>query len=125
VERARAGEGPTLIEALTYRVQGHSSSDDPSVYRDAGEPAEWEKKDPLKRLRNYVKSRGLWSESLEKEISEKYNGEITRALKACETLGAPPVASLFDDVYEERPWNLEEQREYLLRQERVKSPHQH
>ena len=47
-ERAYAGDGPTLIEALTYRVQGHSSSDDPSVYRDPKEPEIWEKKDPIK-----------------------------------------------------------------------------
>src|SRR5688572_44207 len=54
IERARAGDGPTLIEALTYRVQGHSSSDDPSVYRDPREPETWEQKDPLGRLRNYL-----------------------------------------------------------------------
>src|SRR5512144_913259 len=67
VDRARAGDGPTLIEALTYRVQGHSSSDDPSVYRDPKEPEIWEKKDPINRLRGYMKVRSLWSEKLEAE----------------------------------------------------------
>ena len=65
IERARAGEGPTLIEALTYRVQGHSSSDDPSVYRDPKEPEIWEKRDPLNRLRAYMRHRGLWTEAME------------------------------------------------------------
>ncbi|HEU5059318.1 MAG TPA: thiamine pyrophosphate-dependent enzyme, partial [Kofleriaceae bacterium] len=51
VERARAGEGPTMIEAITYRREGHSSSDDPSVYRDPREPVPWHKKDPVNRLR--------------------------------------------------------------------------
>jgi 2-oxoisovalerate dehydrogenase E1 component alpha subunit len=125
VQRARAGDGPTLIEARTYRVQGHSSSDDPSVYRDPGEPAEWELKDPLKRFRNYLKSTGVWSEKLESELSARHNDEISRALEASESLSPPPVASIFDDVYETMPWNLVEQRQYLLEQERVKSPHRH
>jgi pyruvate dehydrogenase E1 component alpha subunit len=125
VERARAGDGPTLIEARTYRVQGHSSSDDPSVYRDPDEPAEWELKDPLKRFRTYLKSKGVWSEKLEAEISARHNDEITRVLEASEALSPPPVESIFDDVYETMPWNLVEQRQYLLAQERVKSPHRH
>ena len=125
IERARAGEGPTMIEALTYRVQGHSSSDDPSVYRDPNEPAIWELKDPLKRLRGYLKGRDIWSESAEKDISDKHHQAITDALKASESLGTPAVESMFDDVYEEPPWNLSEQRSYLMAQDRVKSPHSH
>jgi pyruvate dehydrogenase E1 component alpha subunit len=125
VERARAGEGPTMIEACTYRVQGHSSSDDPSVYRNADEPAEWERRDPLNRLRNYLTRKGLWSEAMEAEITRKHNDEITRVLEISDTLGVPPVESIFDDVYETLPWHLQEQRAYLLAQERVKSPHRH
>ncbi len=125
VERARAGDGPTLIEARTYRVQGHSSSDDPSVYRDANEPAIWERKDPLKRFRNYLKSKDVWSEELESSIVEKHNQAITDALAQAEELGPPPLETLFDDVYEHTTWNLDEQREWLLAQDRVKSPHSH
>ncbi len=125
VDRARAGDGPTLIEAQTYRVQGHSSSDDPSVYRDPKEPEIWEKKDPLARLRGYMKVRGLWSEKLETEISEKYNQQITDALTEVDRLGPPPVESMFDDVYEEIPWNIEEQKAWVMGQERTKSPHYH
>jgi len=125
VDRARAGEGPTLIEALTYRVQGHSSSDDPSVYRDPNEPAIWEKKDPLARLRGYLKTRGLWSEALEKEISDKYNQAITDALADVDRLGPPPIESMFEEVYEHMPWNLVEQKAWLMAQARTKNPHHH
>jgi pyruvate dehydrogenase E1 component alpha subunit len=125
VERARAGEGPTLIEALTYRVQGHSSSDDPSVYRDPNEPAAWEKKDPLNRFRQFMKGRSLHSEKHEEERSQEYNDAISSALAKSDLLGPPPIETMFDDVYEELPWNLVEQREYLLKQERTRSPHSH
>jgi pyruvate dehydrogenase E1 component alpha subunit len=125
IERARAGEGPTLIEALTYRVQGHSSSDDPSVYRDPKEPEVWEKKDPIARLRAYMRSRSLWTEAWEKELSERYNQEITDALAAADHKQAPAVETMFDDVYEQLPWNLREQRAYLMAQARTKNPHHH
>ena len=125
VARARAGDGPTMIEALTYRREGHSSSDDPSVYRDASEPDMWSRRDPLNRFRGYLKGLGLWSEKLENDSTEKHNAEITRVVKLCEDLVPPPVESLFDDVYEEQPWHIAEQREWLMSQPRTKSPHSH
>jgi pyruvate dehydrogenase E1 component alpha subunit len=125
IERARAGEGPTMIEALTYRVQGHSSSDDPSVYRDPHAPEPWEKKDPLVRLRNYLRQVGLWSEGLEQQIVERHNQTISDCLARADKLGPPPLETMFEEVYEEMPWHLREQKEWLLRQERTKSPHAH
>ncbi|MBK9034711.1 MAG: thiamine pyrophosphate-dependent dehydrogenase E1 component subunit alpha [Myxococcales bacterium] len=125
IDRARAGEGPTLIEALTYRVQGHSSSDDPSVYRDPKEPEIWEKRDPLNRLRNYMKFRGLWDEAEEKQLGERYNQEITDALAESDATPPPPVESMFDDVYEDMPWHIREQKAWLMAQARTKSPHHH
>lgn len=125
VARARAGLGPTLIEALTYRVQGHSSSDDPSIYRDADAAAAWERKDPLARLRGYLRARGLVSEAFEHELGERHNQAITDALAAADALGPPAVDTLFDDVYEDLPWHLREQRAYLLAQARTKNPHDH
>jgi len=125
VDRARGGDGPTLIEALTYRVQGHSSSDDPSVYRDPHAPEPWERKDPLNRLRNYLKQIGLWNEPLESGIVERYNSQISDALAKADKLGPPPLETMFEEVYEEMPWNLREQRDWLLRQDRTKSPHAH
>lgn len=124
-ERARAGLGPTLIECVTYRIEGHSSSDDPSVYRNAAEPSSWEPKDPLRRMRAYLKGEGIWSEGLEKEISDKYNDEITKYLAIAEAESPPDVESLFDDVFQELPWHLREQKEYLMQQARTKNPHLH
>ncbi len=125
VDRARAGDGPTMIEALTYRVQGHSSSDDPSVYRDPHAPEPWEKRDPLNRFRTYLKHIGLWSEQLEGSIVERHNQSITEFLGKSDKLGAPPIESMFEEVYEHMPWHLAEQRDWLLQQARTKSPHAH
>ncbi len=125
VARARAGLGPTLIELRTYRIEGHSSSDDPSVYRPDDEPAIWEKKDPLKRLRGYMKTRGIYDSTEEERIKASHNSAIDSAIAKVDVLGPPPVESIFDDVYESMPWYLKEQREYLLAQTRVKNPHHH
>lgn len=125
IDRARAGDGPTMIEALTYRVQGHSSSDDPSVYRDPKEPVIWEQKDPLNRFRGYLRHRNLWTEAREAELTAAYNQEITDALAASDGKHAPAIETMFDDVYEELTPQLEEQRAYLLAQARSKNPHHH
>jgi pyruvate dehydrogenase E1 component alpha subunit len=125
IDRARAGGGPTLIEALTYRVQGHSSSDDPSAYRDPKEPEGWEHRDPIHRLRTYLRHRGQWSDGWEKELAERFHQEITDALAAADAKRPPAIDTMFDDVYEELPWNLREQRAYLIAQPRAKNPHHH
>jgi 2-oxoisovalerate dehydrogenase E1 component alpha subunit len=124
-ERARAGQGPTMIEALTYRRGAHSSSDDPSVYRDPNEPKQWEANDPIERFRRHLAKRGLWTEAWDQELRAEIDAEITTAHEAVANLGAPAVETLFDDVYEELPWNLREQKQWLLAQPRTKSPHYH
>jgi pyruvate dehydrogenase E1 component alpha subunit len=124
-ERARAGEGPTLIEALTYRRGAHSSSDDPSVYRDPNEPKQWEASDPIERFRRYLAKRDLWTPSWEEELRAELDREITSAHDSSQGLPPPPVETIFDDVFEELSWNLREQKDWLMRQERTKSPHYH
>jgi TPP-dependent pyruvate/acetoin dehydrogenase alpha subunit len=113
VARARRGEGPTLIEARTYRRGPHSSSDDPSVYRDPSEPAEWEGHDPIARFGAYLRRKGLWSDEEEARWKGATDEAFTRALAEVEHLPPPPQATLFDDVYGARTWNLEEQAEEL------------
>ena len=125
VARARAGEGPTLIEALTYRLGAHSSSDDPSAYRDPNEPKNREAKDPLLRLRRYLARRKLWDEESDARMRSEIDAEITRANEEAQAKPPPSLESMFDDVYEEIPWHLREQREWLLAQPRTRSPHQH
>ena len=125
VARARAGEGPTLIEAVTYRRGGHSSSDDPSVYRDPGEPRQWEAKDPIERWKKYLATRGLHSEALENDLRNQIQGELSECLAHAERLGPPPVESLFDDVFAELPPHLAEQRAELLALPRQGGGHGH
>jgi TPP-dependent pyruvate/acetoin dehydrogenase alpha subunit len=72
-----------------------------------------------------MRHRGLWSEGWEKEISDRYNQAITDALAASDQKHAPAIETMFDDVYEELPWNLREQRDYLMKQARTKNPHHH
>jgi 2-oxoisovalerate dehydrogenase E1 component alpha subunit len=123
VERARAGEGPTLIEAVTYRRGGHSSSDDPSAYRDPAEPKEWEAKDPLERWRRHLESRKLWTQELHDQYSQEITEELVACVKAAGELGNPAPETLFDDVFAELPPHLEEQRAEMMSRPRPKSGH--
>ncbi|MCS6912612.1 MAG: thiamine pyrophosphate-dependent dehydrogenase E1 component subunit alpha [Myxococcales bacterium] len=123
VNRARAGEGPTLLEAVTYRRAAHSSSDDPSVYRDPQEPKQWEERDPIERWRRYLKNRGIWEEAWEARVREEIVEAVQDALQHAEQVGPPPLDTLFEDVYAQMPANLREQREELLALPRQKSPH--
>jgi pyruvate dehydrogenase E1 component alpha subunit len=108
--RGRRGDGPTLIEARTYRRGAHSSSDDPSVYRDPAEPKEWERHDPLDRLRNYMLARGDITPEAEASLREELTDQITQALAYAESRPAkPPLATMFEDVYADVPWHLREQ----------------
>jgi pyruvate dehydrogenase E1 component alpha subunit len=125
VERARAGEGPTLIEAVTYRRHGHSSSDDPSVYRDPNEPNEWARRDPLERWKRYLTVRGCWSDATDAQYREEITQELEKALAHAESVPPPAVETLFDDVYGTLPPHLEEQRQFLLAQPRSTSSHGH
>jgi 2-oxoisovalerate dehydrogenase E1 component alpha subunit len=123
VARARAGEGPTLIEAVTYRRGGHSSSDDPSAYRDPSEPKEWEAKDPLERWRRYLETRKLWTQELHDQYSHEITEELMACVKAAGELGNPAPETLFDDVFAELPPHLVEQRAEMMSRPRPKSGH--
>jgi pyruvate dehydrogenase E1 component alpha subunit len=111
--RARAGHGPTFIEAVTYRIGAHSTSDDPTRYRTDAEVASWQKKDPLDRLRRHMVVLGLTDDVRDAALDEELNAEISAAVKAVEELPPPARPSLFEDVYQELPWNLVEEREEL------------
>jgi 2-oxoisovalerate dehydrogenase E1 component alpha subunit len=109
--RAAAGEGPTLVECVTYRMEGHSTSDDPRAYRPAELVEPWRKKDPLLRLRRHLLHRGLHDEAAERELQTVVREQIQAALREAEAFPAkPPVESLFEGVYAEP---LRQQREQL------------
>jgi pyruvate dehydrogenase E1 component alpha subunit/2-oxoisovalerate dehydrogenase E1 component alpha subunit len=115
VEKARRGEGPTFIEAVTYRIGAHSTSDDPTRYRSQAEVEAWMQKDPLARLRAYVVHRGLLDDARDAALEQELNAEIAAAISEVEALPPPPRESIFDDVYADLPWHLQEQREELRR----------
>jgi pyruvate dehydrogenase E1 component alpha subunit len=109
VERARAGDGPTLIECVTYRLGVHTTADDPTKYRTNEEVAEWERKDPLTRFSAYLKKKRLLDDGLEKEV----DAEIAAAIARFETTAAADPLTMFDNVYAELPPELKQQREAL------------
>jgi pyruvate dehydrogenase E1 component alpha subunit len=118
VARAERGEGPTLIEAITYRLSGHSTSDDPKVYRHDEEVEEWRRRDPLARVRRMLAGRGLWSDDDQARVEAAMQEEIKVAIAAAEKAPLPSLESMFDDVYAAAPWHLREQRDYLLKMPR-------
>ena len=123
--RGRAGEGPTLIDAVTYRRAGHSSSDDPSVYRKGKEDEirEWERRDPMSRFGKYITRRGLLTDAIDAQYRQELNDEIMAALQHAETVGTPPLSSLFEDVFAQPTANLREQQAELEAMPRQKLGH--
>ena len=112
-EKARSGGGPTLIEAVTYRQGGHSTSDDPRAYRDDTEVQEWMGKDPILRLRNYLIGEGYLTEEMDAEFEEEIKQTIQENLEKAEAIGPPDLETAFEDVFDEIPWHLREQAESL------------
>src|SRR5919204_2640598 len=118
VARARAGEGPTLIECVTYRLAMHTTADDPTKYRSDDEVKAWEKKDPLTRLVPYLERKRVLTPKLEDEVDK----EIAAAIHRFEAMGPAKPLTMFDHVYAELPPHLEAQREQLERSLRSGEP---
>jgi pyruvate dehydrogenase E1 component alpha subunit/2-oxoisovalerate dehydrogenase E1 component alpha subunit len=114
VARARRGEGSSFVEAVTYRVGAHSSSDDPSRYRSADELAAWLAQDPIDRVRHCLVAWGMLSDEDDFALERQLNDAVTAAVQEVEAMGMPTRESLFDDVYADLPPHLAEQREALL-----------
>lgn len=116
-ERARRGHGPTLIEYVTYRAGGHSTSDDPSAYRAVDESAAWPLGDPIERLKQHLINIGAWSEERHVQAEAQIKDEVVAAQKAAEangTLGqgtAPSARDMFEGVFETMPPHLVRQRQ--------------
>ena len=98
-DRARTGGGPTLIEAFTYRMGVHTTSDDASRYRAKDEVVEWEKRDPILRFQLYLKRKGLWDEAWEKDIQERAAAAVDKAVEAAEVRPPATVEDLFAYTY--------------------------
>ncbi len=123
VQRCLAGDGPTLIEALTYRMGGHSTSDDPNRYRAADEVKPWVERDPIERVRRYLEQAGAWDGDREEALREAIDLEFREAVKIAEATPAPELSTLFSDVYRDLPWHLAEQQRELLGGPRAPKAH--
>jgi 2-oxoisovalerate dehydrogenase E1 component alpha subunit len=109
VARAAKGGGPTLLELITYRAGAHSTSDDPTAYRDKAEHERLLKRDPLRRLRKYLEQLSGWSEQDEKRFEADVTAELQTCIERAEAAVAPSIASMFEQVYEQMPEHLREQ----------------
>ena len=117
-ERAINGEGPTLIETITYRYGPHTmAGDDPTRYRTEELNTEWEKKDPLVRFRKFLEEKGLWNEEKENEVIEQAKEDIKEAIKKADSAPKQKVTDLMSIMYEEMPQNLKEQYEIYTAKE--------
>lgn len=109
-ERARTGGGPTFLELLTYRVSAHTSSDDPSRYRDESVTEVWRgRRDPIRRLRIVAEQQGWLAAGEHDALAAKLEADVREVIARQEQVGPPPRASLVEDVYAEPTWNLREQ----------------
>src|SRR5437016_3934624 len=106
IARARAGDGPTLIECVTYRLGVHTTADDPTRYRSEEEVREWERKDPLTRFGAYLEKKTLHEPGLEEEL----DGEIARAVTVFEALPPADPLTMFEHAYGELPAPLRAER---------------
>jgi len=107
--RARVGGGPTLIEAVTYRLGAHSSSDDPHRYRSEADEASWKGKDPLERFSIWLAATGALDAAGAAAQRAAVEAEIAAAVEAEEGIGPPPLRSLIENVFAQPPAALEEQ----------------
>ncbi|OYW44581.1 MAG: 3-methyl-2-oxobutanoate dehydrogenase (2-methylpropanoyl-transferring) subunit alpha [Sphingomonadales bacterium 32-68-7] len=127
-DRARSNAGPTLIEFFTYRAEGHSTSDDPTVYRSAAEGTDWPLGDPIARLRDHLIALGEWSEAQHDAMDGELDAEIKAAMREAEGNGIlghglhQPDVTMFEDVFETMPWHLKEQAAQAIHERQVKYP---
>jgi len=117
IDRAREGRGPSLIEAVTYRLAPHSTADDPKKYQDPAEVKLWEAREPLPRLRRYLQAKGVVDDALHARFEAEVDAEVRDAVERAEArMKAARPETMFDQVYAERPPEVEAQRQEFLRE---------
>lgn len=114
LEKARLGNGPTIIEAITYRLGDHTTADDAKRYRDAEEVEQHRLSDPLIRLKNYLIKQKLWTEENDQQYRNEYQKEVNAAVDRYLAIEPQPVSSMFDYLYETLPNAMQEQYQTAL-----------
>jgi len=112
-ERAIAGDGPTFIEGVTYRLADHTTADDARRYRSPEEVAAWQSKDPLIRTRKYMASRGFWDDDKQTELEARAKRIVKEVVAAAEGIEKPSPSDFFDYMYAELPEDLKRQRDTM------------
>jgi pyruvate dehydrogenase E1 component alpha subunit len=114
LDRAKAGGGPSFIEALTYRLMHHTTADDPTKYRSSDEEKEWWKKDPIPRFRAYLETKGMWNDTLQGELEADIQQEVEQAVREFESRNSFAPDAPFDHVFGTRHAEIERQRADFL-----------
>ncbi|MEM7346480.1 MAG: pyruvate dehydrogenase (acetyl-transferring) E1 component subunit alpha [Chloroflexota bacterium] len=114
IERARAGDGPTLIEAITYRLGAHTTADDPTKYRDNEAVEQWRHRDPLPRFRTFLMNQTLLTESEDQQLYDEAAAEVQAVVEAYEALPTPNPRQLFNIVYANPSPQLKAQEAHLM-----------
>jgi pyruvate dehydrogenase E1 component alpha subunit len=114
VERARRGEGPTLVESRTYRMGFHNTTGNPGEYRDEAETREKALLDPISRVAHYLEARGLWSESAAARVRAEIAAEIDEAQRSAMEFPRPTAAEVYDHAYSAPPPRVLQQRRETL-----------
>ena len=108
------GGRPVLVEAMSYRISHHSTSDDSFAYRARVEVEDWKRRDnPITRLRKYLEKKGIWDEEKEKEARGRLRKEVLKAFAEAEKEKKPPIRTMFEDIYEEMTPQTRKQMEEL------------
>ncbi|XP_061437568.1 2-oxoisovalerate dehydrogenase subunit alpha, mitochondrial [Lethenteron reissneri] len=122
--RAVSENQPTLIEAMTYRIGHHSTSDDSSAYRSVDEVNYWDKQDhPISRLRNYMLRESMWNDSLEKDWRKQSRKLVLEAFEKAEKRLKPSPSELFHDVYKEMTPHIQRQMDEMRRHVKIYGEH--
>jgi pyruvate dehydrogenase E1 component alpha subunit len=117
VERARAGDGPTLIESQTYRMGAHNTADDPTRYMDDSSLGVWGQRDPIERVRAYLMARQLLDTDRETELQQEIDNEVSAAIEAAEGFDPPHPGQIYEHVYADPPARLLQQQRDAEREE--------
>lgn len=113
IKSARENKRPTFIEAVTYRLGDHTTADDARRYRDNEEVEVWKERDPLKRLKELLKTKKLWNDSKQAELDERAEKEVAAAVERAEGIENPDTNAIFDSTYADLPESLIRQRDSM------------
>ncbi len=116
LDRARRGEGPTLIEALTYRMESHTTADDATRYRPDEDLEFWRQRDPVDRMHKFLAAQKLWNDKKEQALLDECAAAVEAGVAALESMPPADPADIVSYMFKDLPWNLREQRDAIAKE---------